>query len=114
MQTDELRFAAGLPGSVLLLLCLFQEQQRLLPLPASIHIRQAVACSAANLPPLTSTTLLLPPFHSIAPRSYSKANKEKAVMWSEETLYEYLLNPKKYIPGQWGQLVAFITSKHRN
>ena len=20
-------------------------------------------------------------------------------MWSEETLYEYLLNPKKYIPG---------------
>ncbi|KAI7836718.1 hypothetical protein COHA_009416 [Chlorella ohadii] len=31
--------------------------------------------------------------------SYSKANKEKAVMWSEETLYEYLLNPKKYIPG---------------
>lgn len=31
--------------------------------------------------------------------SYSKANKEKAIVWSEETLYEYLLNPKKYIPG---------------
>jgi cytochrome c2 len=31
--------------------------------------------------------------------SYSKANKEKAVMWSETTLYDYLLNPKKYIPG---------------
>jgi cytochrome c len=31
--------------------------------------------------------------------SYSKANKEKAVAWSEETLYDYLLNPKKYIPG---------------
>ena len=31
--------------------------------------------------------------------SYSKANKEKAVQWSEETLYDYLLNPKKYIPG---------------
>jgi hypothetical protein len=31
--------------------------------------------------------------------SYSKANKEKAVVWAEETLYEYLLNPKKYIPG---------------
>ncbi|KAL2927666.1 Cytochrome c [Bienertia sinuspersici] len=31
--------------------------------------------------------------------SYSSANKSKAVMWGEETLYEYLQNPKKYIPG---------------
>jgi cytochrome c len=27
--------------------------------------------------------------------AYSKANKEKAVLWGEDTLYEYLLNPKK-------------------
>lgn len=27
--------------------------------------------------------------------AYSKANKEKGVIWSEETLYDYLLNPKK-------------------
>ncbi len=32
--------------------------------------------------------------------SYSKANKEKAVEWGEDTLYEYLINPKKYIPGR--------------
>lgn len=32
--------------------------------------------------------------------SYSKANKEKAVHWEETTLYDYLLNPKKYIPGE--------------
>ena len=32
--------------------------------------------------------------------SYSKANKEKAVHWEEATLYDYLLNPKKYIPGR--------------
>jgi cytochrome c len=31
--------------------------------------------------------------------TYSKANKDKAVDWSEEHLYEYLLNPKKFIPG---------------
>lgn len=31
--------------------------------------------------------------------SYSKANKEKAVHWEEATLYDYLLAPKKYIPG---------------
>ena len=31
--------------------------------------------------------------------SYSKANKEKAVHWEEGTLYDYLLAPKKYIPG---------------
>ncbi|CAJ2645689.1 cytochrome c-like [Trifolium pratense] len=31
--------------------------------------------------------------------SYSAANKNKAVEWEEKTLYDYLLNPKKYIPG---------------
>jgi len=32
--------------------------------------------------------------------SYSKANKEKGVTWGEDTLFDYLLNPKKYIPGE--------------
>ncbi|KAI3805170.1 hypothetical protein L1987_27287 [Smallanthus sonchifolius] len=31
--------------------------------------------------------------------SYSAANKNMAVVWGENTLYDYLLNPKKYIPG---------------
>ncbi|KAL7125007.1 hypothetical protein ABFS83_14G086700 [Erythranthe nasuta] len=31
--------------------------------------------------------------------SYSAANKSMAVNWGENTLYDYLLNPKKYIPG---------------
>uniref|UniRef100_K3XMJ2 Cytochrome c domain-containing protein n=2 Tax=Setaria italica TaxID=4555 RepID=K3XMJ2_SETIT len=31
--------------------------------------------------------------------SYSSANKNMAVIWEENTLYDYLLNPKKYIPG---------------
>uniref|UniRef100_A0AC35EU47 Cytochrome c domain-containing protein n=1 Tax=Panagrolaimus sp. PS1159 TaxID=55785 RepID=A0AC35EU47_9BILA len=30
---------------------------------------------------------------------YSPANKSKGVVWTRETLFEYLLNPKKYIPG---------------
>uniref|UniRef100_A0AC34Q663 Cytochrome c domain-containing protein n=1 Tax=Panagrolaimus sp. JU765 TaxID=591449 RepID=A0AC34Q663_9BILA len=30
---------------------------------------------------------------------YSSANKNKGVVWSRDTLFEYLLNPKKYIPG---------------
>lgn len=30
---------------------------------------------------------------------YTEANKKKGITWSEETLFEYLLNPKKYIPG---------------
>merc|ERR1712216_507334 len=30
---------------------------------------------------------------------YSAANKNKGVKWGEDTLYDYLLNPKKYIPG---------------
>ncbi|VDK85574.1 unnamed protein product [Litomosoides sigmodontis] len=30
---------------------------------------------------------------------YSTANKNKGVVWTRETLFEYLLDPKKYIPG---------------
>ncbi|CAF1318024.1 unnamed protein product, partial [Didymodactylos carnosus] len=30
---------------------------------------------------------------------YSEANKSKGIEWSEETLFEYLKDPKKYIPG---------------
>jgi cytochrome c len=29
--------------------------------------------------------------------SYSAANKKSGVMWGEDTLFEYLENPKKYI-----------------
>ena len=31
--------------------------------------------------------------------SYSKANVEKDIVWNDETLFEYLKAPKKYIPG---------------
>lgn len=31
--------------------------------------------------------------------SYSEANIKKAITWNEDTLFEYLENPKKYIPG---------------
>lgn len=30
---------------------------------------------------------------------YTDANKNKGVVWTEETLDEYLTDPKKYIPG---------------
>ncbi|RKF54124.1 Cytochrome c [Golovinomyces cichoracearum] len=31
--------------------------------------------------------------------SYSDGNKAKGIIWNEETLFEYLENPKAYIPG---------------
>jgi cytochrome c len=31
--------------------------------------------------------------------SYTAANRERGVVWTEEALFEYLENPKKYIPG---------------
>ncbi|XP_061038837.1 cytochrome c-like [Eubalaena glacialis] len=31
--------------------------------------------------------------------SYTDANKNEGITWGEETLMEYLENPKKYIPG---------------
>ncbi|KAF8134892.1 cytochrome c C1 [Boletus edulis] len=31
--------------------------------------------------------------------SYTDANVKKGITWSDDTLFEYLENPKKYIPG---------------
>ena len=31
--------------------------------------------------------------------SYTQANKDKGVIWGQDTLDIYLTNPKKYIPG---------------
>eukprot|EP01083_Nonionella_stella_P142888 442917_1 len=31
--------------------------------------------------------------------SYSKANKESGITWNDDTLFDYLLAPKKYIKG---------------
>ena len=31
--------------------------------------------------------------------SYSQANVNKGITWGEDTLFDYLENPKKYIPG---------------
>ena len=31
--------------------------------------------------------------------SYTTANKDKGITWGDQTLFDYLENPKKYIPG---------------
>lgn len=31
--------------------------------------------------------------------AYTAANKNSGIIWSEQNLFDYLLNPKKYIPG---------------
>uniref|UniRef100_A0A7E4UNI1 Cytochrome c domain-containing protein n=1 Tax=Panagrellus redivivus TaxID=6233 RepID=A0A7E4UNI1_PANRE len=36
---------------------------------------------------------------AVAGYDYSGANKAKGVEWNRETLFEYLADPKKYIPG---------------
>jgi len=36
---------------------------------------------------------------SVGGFDYSAANKNKGVVWTRETLFEYLKDPKKYIPG---------------
>ncbi|KAM3174150.1 hypothetical protein ACTXT7_011115 [Hymenolepis weldensis] len=35
----------------------------------------------------------------VAGYEYTTANKNRGVIWNEEILNEYLINPKKYIPG---------------
>lgn len=36
---------------------------------------------------------------SVEGYSYTKANKESGITWGDETMFEYLENPKKYIKG---------------
>ncbi|XP_061185700.1 cytochrome c-like [Saccostrea echinata] len=31
--------------------------------------------------------------------NYTEANKNKGITWGKDTIFEYLANPKKYIPG---------------
>ncbi|KIS69373.1 putative cytochrome c isoform 2 [Mycosarcoma maydis] len=46
--------------------------------------------------------------------SYTQANINKGVTWDEETLFEYLENPKKYIPGTKMAFAGLKKDKDRN
>ncbi|EER41706.1 cytochrome c [Histoplasma capsulatum H143] len=46
--------------------------------------------------------------------SYTDANKSKGVVWNEETLFAYLENPKKYIPGTKMAFGGLKKAKDRN
>ena len=50
----------------------------------------------------------------VAGFSYTDANKERAVHWDENTLFEYLENPKKYIPGTKMAFGGLKKAKDRN
>ncbi|KAJ7695773.1 cytochrome-c from the OXPHOS pathway [Mycena rosella] len=46
--------------------------------------------------------------------SYTAANVNKGVIWDTETLFEYLENPKKYIPGTKMAFAGLKKEKDRN
>ncbi|TYJ52704.1 cytochrome c [Cryptococcus floricola] len=46
--------------------------------------------------------------------SYSAANVNKGVTWDGQTLFEYLENPKKYIPGTKMAFAGLKKPKDRN
>lgn len=46
--------------------------------------------------------------------TYSDANVKKGITWSEQTLFEYLENPKKYIPGTKMAFAGLKKAKDRN
>jgi len=46
--------------------------------------------------------------------SYTAANVNKGVVWGEDTLFEYLENPKKYIPGTKMAFAGLKKEKDRN
>jgi len=46
--------------------------------------------------------------------SYTDSNKQKGIEWNENTLFEYLENPKKYIPGTKMAFGGLKKDKDRN
>ncbi|KAI0749292.1 cytochrome c-like domain-containing protein [Daedaleopsis nitida] len=46
--------------------------------------------------------------------SYTAANVNKGITWDEQTLFEYLENPKKYIPGTKMAFAGLKKDKDRN
>ena len=46
--------------------------------------------------------------------SYTDANKQKGIHWETDTLFEYLENPKKYIPGTKMAFGGLKKGKDRN
>ncbi|KAI7884434.1 cytochrome c [Lichtheimia hyalospora FSU 10163] len=49
----------------------------------------------------------------VAGFSYTDANKNKGVIWEEQTLFDYLENPKKYIPGTKMAFAGFKKAQDR-
>ncbi|KAK4055434.1 iso-1-cytochrome c [Microbotryomycetes sp. JL221] len=51
---------------------------------------------------------------SVESFNYTEANKKAAVHWDENTLFDYLENPKKYIPGTKMAFAGLKKPKDRN
>ncbi|KAJ3372975.1 iso-1-cytochrome c [Allomyces arbusculus] len=46
--------------------------------------------------------------------SYTAANQNRGVVWDDQTLFDYLENPKKYIPGTKMAFAGFKKASDRN
>ncbi len=79
--------------------------------------RQCLACHAVDKP----QNRVGPTLYGVIGRTagtvegfrYSKANAESGVVWTEENLFNYLENPREYIPGTIMAFVGLREAKDR-
>ncbi|CAD0084549.1 unnamed protein product [Aureobasidium vineae] len=93
----------------------------------SFHSKASLLASHAQVVPSPLhvhmlTKVIVPNLHGLFGRktgevegfAYSDANKQKGITWENDTLFEYLENPKKYIPGTKMAFGGLKKAKDRN